>query len=120
MTTIASSAPTLLSPQQLAQYIDHTLLRPEAQEKDIRKLCEEAKEFGFKTVCIESQWIPFAVTLLKNSSVMPITVISFPHGTDPSAIKAEAAVQAVRKGAREIDMVLDRRQLQARHYDELF
>lgn len=104
----------------LAQYIDHTLLRPDATEPEILKLCEEAREFSFRTVCIESKWLPVAVKKLKGSSVLPITVISFPKGEDPSPKKAADTLSAVQAGAREVDMVLNRTLLKKRDHSAVF
>lgn len=104
--------------KDLAHYIDHTLLRPDATELEIAKLCDEAREFSFRTVCIEAKWLPLAVKKLKGSSVWPITVISFPQGSDPTPKKAADAASAVQAGAREVDMVLNRGLLQARKFQE--
>jgi deoxyribose-phosphate aldolase len=105
-----------LGPRELAQYIDHTLLRPEATEPEIARLCQEAVEYHFKTVCIESRWLPFAVGLLRSSSVLPITVIGFPGGDAPTERKVAEAHLAVQAGARELDMVLNRGWLAKRDY----
>lgn len=108
------SKPTV--PSDLAHYIDHTLLRPEATETEIRKTCAEAREFGFKTVCIEPKWVALAARELSGSSTIPITVISFPHGNDPTAKKVSEATSALNAGARELDMVLNRDLLKTRNY----
>lgn len=100
----------------LAQYIDHTLLRPDAAESEILKVCAEAREFGFRSVCVRPEWIPAAVKSLKGTDVMPITVVSFPHGDDPTPAKAAETLAAVKAGAREVDMVLNRKLLKARDH----
>ncbi|MBS1982955.1 MAG: deoxyribose-phosphate aldolase [Bdellovibrionales bacterium] len=92
---------------QLAAMIDHTLLKAEATEAQIRQLCTEAAEHGFYSVCINSRWIPLAVQCLQQSKVKPITVVGFPLGANLSAAKAFEAREAVAAGAQEIDMVLD-------------
>lgn len=91
----------------LAQYIDHTLLRPEATEEEILKVCDEAVAHNFKTVCVEAKWLPTVSARLKGSKVLPITVISFPHGKDSTEKKHQDTLTAVRNGAKEVDMVLN-------------
>ncbi len=103
-----------------SQYIDHTLLRPDATEAEITKLCQEAAEFSFKSVCLESKWLGLATKLLQGSSVIPITVISFPKGDDHGPIKAADTLAAVKAGAREIDMVLNRQLLKARNHEAVY
>lgn len=105
--------------KNLNEYIDHTLLRPDAAEHEIRRVCREAVEYRFKTVCLEARWLPVAVEELRGTPVLPITVISFPKGDDPTAKKAEATSEAVKAGAKEIDMVLNRALLQKRRHREL-
>jgi len=97
-----------LDSNSMAQYIDHTLLRPEATEEEILKVCDEAVSHHFKTVCVEAKWIPTVATRLKGSRVLPITVISFPHGSDSTEKKRQDTKLAVEAGAKEIDMVLNR------------
>ena len=91
---------------ELALYFDHTNLKPEAGEWDIRKLCSEAKEFGFYGVCVNSAWIEFAAELLVGSPVKPVAVVGFPLGACGGETKAFEADLACKAGAREIDMVL--------------
>jgi deoxyribose-phosphate aldolase len=91
----------------LASYIDHTLLKADTTRPDIEQLCQEAKEFSFYSVCLNSRWIPLAKTLLKESSVKIVTVVGFPLGASLSPIKALEAVSAIKAGALEVDMVLD-------------
>lgn len=106
-----------VSPQKLAGFIDHTLLRPDATENEIKKVCTEAMEHGFKTVCVELKWLPTVVEQLKGSSVLPIAVICFPQGTAPTQEKVENTLAAVKTGAQEIDMVLNRIWLKEKKYD---
>ena len=94
-------------PGDLARYIDHTLLKPAATEEQIRKLCAEALEFNFRSVCINPTWVPLAASLLRGSDVLTCTVVGFPLGANEPAIKAMEARRAIRNGAREIDMVLN-------------
>ncbi len=94
-------------PGDLARYIDHTLLKPAATEEQIRKLCAEALEFNFRSVCVNPTWVSLAASLLRGSDVLTCTVVGFPLGANEPAIKAMEARRAIRNGAREIDMVLN-------------
>ena len=101
---------------ELAPYIDHTLLKLDATEADVVKLCAEAREFGFKTVCIRANWLSVAGKQLKGTSVLPITVVGFPEGNGSTARKVEETEQAIRWGAQEIDMVINRDWLKQKNY----
>ena len=94
-------------PSDLARYIDHTLLKPNATEDQIRKLCAEALEFNFRSVCVNPTWVLLAAGLLHGSEVLTCTVVGFPLGATEPAIKAMEARRAIRNGAREIDMVIN-------------
>jgi deoxyribose-phosphate aldolase len=94
-------------PGDLARYIDHTLLKANATEEQIRSLCAEALEFNFRSVCVNPIWVPLAAGLLRGSDVLTCTVVGFPLGANEPAIKAMEARRAIRNGAREIDMVLN-------------
>ena len=94
-------------PGDLARYIDHTLLKPNATEEQIRKICAEALEFNFRSVCVNPTWVPLVSKLLRGSEVLTCTVVGFPLGANEPAIKAMEARRAIRNGAREIDMVLN-------------
>lgn len=91
----------------LAPYIDHTNLNPEATAEDIKKLCAEARCFGFASVCVNSSRVPLAAGLLKGTSVSVCTVVGFPLGAASSASKAFEAKKAAEDGASEIDMVIN-------------
>lgn len=108
-----------MNARELSQYIDHTLLSPAATRDQIEKIVNEALEYQFRTVCIESKWLRVVVPLLSQSPVLPITVISFPAGDRTTAEKAKEAVEAVRLGAREVDMVLNRGLMFGRQYKEV-
>src|SRR6266853_920489 len=90
-----------------ASLIDHTLLKPEASESDIRKLCEEAAQFGFASVCVNPGWVKKASEFLKGSGVPVCTVIGFPLGATLPDVKAYEARRAIFDGAREVDMVIN-------------
>ena len=92
---------------ELAKYIDHTQLKADARREDIKKLCEEAKDHGFKTVCINPSYIELAKELLADSDVGVCTVIGFPLGQMTTEAKVYETKDAIKKGADEIDMVLN-------------
>ena len=92
---------------EMAQYIDHTLLKPEANSMALDKLCEEAVLHGFKAACVNSGWVAYAAEKLKETNVAVCSVIGFPLGAMCSAAKAFEARQAVEDGAQELDMVLN-------------
>ena len=93
--------------KQLAKYIDHTNLRPDATEAQILKLCGEAAAYGFASVCVNPCRIALAAEALKGTGVTPCCVVGFPLGAIPSESKAAETAVAVRNGAREIDMVIN-------------
>lgn len=92
---------------QLAKYIDHTALTPEKNEKDIIKLCDEAIQYGFYSVCINPCYIPLAKSKLTNSEVKICTVVGFPIGASMTSVKVFETEQAIIEGANEIDMVIN-------------
>lgn len=100
----------------LAGMIDHTLLKADATREQLEKLCKEAVQYGFATVCVNSANIPVAARLLQGSNVKPIAVVGFPLGASLSAAKAYEAREAIRNGAREIDMVINVGALKGRDY----
>jgi deoxyribose-phosphate aldolase len=105
-----------LKKRDLARYIDHTILKPEATADEIKRVCREAIEHGFKTVCVNSTNIPLVAKALENSTVDPIAVVGFPLGAAISSAKAFEAKEAVGAGAKEIDMVINLGALKARDY----
>lgn len=90
----------------LAGMLDHTLLKPEATDRQIAQLCEEAHCHGFATVCVQPIWVPLAARLLTGSRTRVCTVVGFPHGANRAEVKAYETQVAVAQGAREIDMVI--------------
>jgi deoxyribose-phosphate aldolase len=104
----------------LAPYIDHTLLKPEADQNAVEELCQQAVEYGFCSVCINPYWLPTAKGILKGGTVKLCTVCGFPLGADDPAVKAEEAAQAVKSGADEVDMVINVGALRSGLYKETF
>lgn len=102
----------------LAKYIDHTQLAADATNDKIEKLCREASEAGFASVCVNSCWVSLAKKLLENSGVNVCTVIGFPLGAASSAAKAAETEIAIRDGADEVDMVINIGWLKSGMYDE--
>jgi len=91
----------------IASYIDHTLLKQDATEEDVLKVAAEAKEYGFKSVCVNPVWVPTVARALSGSDVLTCSVIGFPFGATLTAVKAFEAAEAIKAGADEIDMVID-------------
>ena len=96
-----------LPPAQLARMIDHTILKPEATQDDVKKLCEEALKHNFFSCCVNSSWVRYVAQLLRGSSVKVCAVVGFPLGAGTPEIKALEARRAIREGAKEIDMVIN-------------
>lgn len=96
-----------LTNQELAKYIDHTLLAPNATAEEIKKVCAEAKQFETASVCVNSYWIPLVAEELKDSTVNPISVVGFPFGAGNTAGTVAECEQAIKDGAEEIDMVIN-------------
>ena len=94
-------------PTDLAGYIDHTLLKPEATEEQIRQLCSEAIEYGFASVCVNPTWVPLAARLLTGAKPVVATVIGFPLGATLPDVKAYETRRAREEGATEFDMVIN-------------
>ncbi|HEY4615255.1 MAG TPA: deoxyribose-phosphate aldolase [Citricoccus sp.] len=91
----------------LAQYIDHTLLKPQASRQDILDLCAEAAEAKVKSVCVNPRWVSTVHEALAGSGVLTCTVAGFPLGATTTAVKVAEAAGAVAEGADEVDMVID-------------
>ncbi|MBR6914558.1 MAG: deoxyribose-phosphate aldolase [Treponema sp.] len=104
---------------EIAKFIDHTNLNPCATKADIKKLCDEAKEHSFASVCVNPSFVSFAYEELKNSPVKVCTVIGFPLGADTLDNKAASAAVAVDEGADEIDMVVNLALVKEGEWDEL-
>ncbi len=103
--------------KNINQYFDHTVLKPEATEADVIKLCNEAKEYGFYAVCVNSCYVPLAKRLLEDTDVQIASVIGFPLGACSTDVKAYETEWACSEGASEIDMVIHVGALQEKRYD---
>lgn len=103
----------------LARLIDHTVLKPDTTEAQIRELCAEAREYCFASVCVSPVWVPVAAAELAGQPSLVCTVIGFPHGANRTAVKAFETEQAVRDGADEIDMVIAIALLKSERYAEV-
>ncbi len=96
-----------MMPKDIARFIDHTLLKPDATFDQVTKLCKEALEYGFASVCVNPCYVHHCAELLRDSAVKVCTVIGFPLGANATETKAFEARQAIRDGANEIDMVIN-------------
>ncbi|WP_255247411.1 deoxyribose-phosphate aldolase [Paucisalibacillus globulus] len=103
--------------ENIAKYIDHTLLKPEATKDAILKIVEEAKEYEFASVCVNPHWVPLCYEHLKNTEVKVCTVIGFPLGATSTETKVYETKQAISNGATEVDMVINIGELKSGNED---
>lgn len=103
----------------IAKLIDHTNLRADAKESDIRQTCQEAKEYGFRSVCVNPRWAKFAKGELKNTDVKVVAVVDWPIGGSTSEVRLFQAKEAKKDGADEIDPVLDIGNFKAGNHKEV-
>ena len=101
----------------MAACIDHTLLRPETTAAEIRKLCGEARRYGFASVCVNPYWVTLAAAELRGGPVKVCAVVGFPLGANTTAVKVAETEAAVRAGAQEIDMVINIGELRGGNHD---
>ena len=94
-------------PAGVASLIDHTLLKADATREEIEKLCQEAREFGFATVCVNPYWVSLSARLLRSSATGVCTVVGFPLGANTTDIKQQEARRVIYDGASEVDMVIN-------------
>lgn len=106
-------------PINMASFIDHTLLKPEATEAQVIQLCTEAKKYNFASVCINPNFVPLSAKLLQGSPVMVCTVIGFPLGATTTETKVFETKQAIADGANEIDMVINVGELKSKEYNKV-
>jgi deoxyribose-phosphate aldolase len=109
-----------LAASQMAAYIDHTLLKPDATEEQVRQLCQEARTFGFASVCVNPTWVTLCTELLAGTAVKTCTVIGFPLGATLANIKAAETAAVIRLGAQEVDMVLNIGRLKDQAYQLVY
>ena len=103
--------------RDLARVIDHTLLRTDAKKEDFDRVCEEAKRYHFRSVCVFSGDVEYVAGKLEGSDVIPIAVVGFPHGQMTPVAKAFEAHDAItNRGAQEIDMVIHVSAIKSKHY----
>lgn len=107
---------TITNPKDIAKYIDHTILKAAATLDDIEKLCREAAEYKFASVCITPYYVTYAKKFLKGTGVKVCTVIGFPLGATTKESKAAEAIKAVADGADEVDMVLNVGAMKSKNY----
>ena len=105
---------------EVNKYIEHTNLKPTATEEDIIKLCNEAKEYNFRGVCVNPSFVSLVKNHLEGTDVKVVTVIGFPLGANSSEVKAFEAKKAVEDGADEVDMVIHIGFLKSGDYDYVF
>ncbi|OEF96946.1 deoxyribose-phosphate aldolase [Vulcanibacillus modesticaldus] len=106
-----------MNKQELAKLIDHTLLKPDATAEMIDKLCEEAKESNFASVCVNPYWVSRSYQHLKDTDVKVCTVIGFPLGATTKEVKAYETTKSIEDGATEVDMVINIGALKSKQYD---
>jgi deoxyribose-phosphate aldolase len=107
-------------PSDVARFIDHTLLKPTATREQIIQVCEEARQYGFASVCVNSTWIRLAADMLNGCKTMPICVVGFPLGAMATRSKALETREAIADGAEEIDMVINIGALKGGDHDLAF
>lgn len=103
----------------IAKYIDHTLLKPETTREQLDHVLEEAKEYNFKSVCINPSHVKYAAEALKYTDVLVCTVIGFPLGATTTASKQFETVDAIKNGASEVDMVINIGALKDGRYEDV-
>jgi deoxyribose-phosphate aldolase len=105
--------------KKIAPYIDHTILKPNSTKADVEKICEEAVEYGFASVCANPNMLPILVDKLAGSNVLSCVVVAFPLGTETSEVKAYEAAKAVEAGADEVDMVISLAAVKEGRFDDV-
>lgn len=104
----------------IGSYIDHTLLKPVATERDIIELCNQAKQHKLYSVCVNSAYVPLAKQILDKSNVKICSVVGFPFGANITEAKVYEAKKAIDEGAHEIDMVINIGFLRSKNYVEVY
>jgi deoxyribose-phosphate aldolase len=117
------TVPAALKPPrgaQIAAWIDHTLLKPDATAAQVKKLCQEAVEYSFASVCVNPINVPLSAELLSGSKVKVCSVVGFPFGATPPAYKMFETLACIDAGATEIDMVINIGALKGQAYDQVY
>jgi deoxyribose-phosphate aldolase len=114
---VASTLGLAPTDERLAHMIDHTLLKPEASQDQIAQLCYEARKYGFASVCVNPTNVKLCAQLLEGSDIPVCTVVGFPLGATPPDVKVFEAQEAIRDGAKEVDMVINVGALKSRDYE---
>jgi len=104
-------------PMKVNKFIDHTILKTAATKEDVKKLCDEAKKYGFYSVCVNGANVEYAFNQVKDSDVKVAAVVGFPLGAMATDVKVFEAKKAIEDGASEIDMVINVGALKDRNYD---
>jgi deoxyribose-phosphate aldolase len=104
---------------KIAKMIDHTLLKPDATYEQIKQLCDEAMEYGFASVCVNSGYVPLAAEYLKNSAIPVCCTIGFPLGATTTKTKVFESREAIENGAKEIDMVINIGALKSKDFSKV-
>lgn len=107
----------MVTVKEIAKMIDHSLLRPELTEAQVREGCRLAREYDTASVCVKPCDVKIAKEELQGSDVLVTTVIGFPHGSNKTSVKVAEAVEAIDEGAAELDMVLNIGRLLSRQFD---
>lgn len=102
------------------KYIDHTVLKPETVKETVLRFCKEAKEYGFASVCVNPCYTKLVADNLKGSDVKTCCVIGFPLGASTTFIKVAEAIDAIKNGAQELDMVINIGALKDKNYDYVY
>ncbi len=95
------------APESLAKYVDHTLLKPEASQEQVKKVCDEARQYKFASVCVNPSYIGYVAQQLAGSGVAPCVVVGFPLGATIPEVKAAETAAVIALGAKEVDMVVN-------------
>jgi deoxyribose-phosphate aldolase len=114
--------PALQLPQgaQIAAWIDHTMLKPEATAAQIKRLCQEAVQFNFASVCVNQVYVPLAVESLAGNTVKVCCTVGFPFGATSATVKLFETLACVEAGASEVDMVINIGALKGQEYGQVF
>ncbi|HLB58993.1 MAG TPA: deoxyribose-phosphate aldolase [Bdellovibrionota bacterium] len=114
-----SGSTQAISPEELAKKIDHTLLKADASEVELKKICDEAKKYNFFSICVNSANVPFVARQLKGTDVKVCAVVGFPLGAATTSAKAFETKEAIAGGAHEIDMVMNIGALKSKQYQKV-